>query len=445
MAEPDVPTIEDRFMGADIVPLTMALVTATGDMSLLDEIAPYVQGPWDHSESIPESLRARIRAQAAACWGSGAFMREPPPLSRADVATMMSAAVGSVVAAEYVPMLVEHMGLTLASDEQISLATPAASAREGDTFSVVVVGAGASGICAGIKLDEAGFDYTIIEKNSEVGGTWFENHYPGCAVDTPNHFYQFSFEPNNDWPNYYSRQPSILAYLKHCVEKYDVRRHIRFKEELISAHYETDSCMWRIATRHADGSITQLTANALICAVGQLNRPAMPDIPGLETFAGEILHTAAWRDEVDLHGKRVALVGTGASAVQVGPALVDQVASLHVMQRSGAWVARSPNVHRAVSDEKKWVLAHVPFYAQWYRFLLFWAFGDDRFKALEIDPTWTQSGTISALNAQYRQIMERHIRRELDGRDDLIAQAIPDYPPFGKRVRAGSRCSSAIT
>jgi len=116
--------------------------------------------------------------------------------------------------------------------------------------------------------------------------------------------------------------------------------------------------------------------------------------------------------------------------------LVDTVASLHVMQRSGAWVARSPNVHRVVTDEKKWVLSNIPLYAQWYRFLLFWAFGDDRFKALEIDAAWTETGAISALNAQYREAMERHIRRELEGREDLISKAIPDYPPFGKRVLA---------
>jgi len=436
MAEPDAIAIEDFLSGADIIPLTMALVTVTGNFELLDEVAPHVRGPWDHSESVPEPLKARIREQAAACWRNGAFMQEPPPLSSENVAKMMSAAVGSEVAPEYVPMLVEHMGLTLASSTRSTEPIPTTRSQAGADFSVVVVGAGASGLCAGIKLDEAGFDYTIIEKNDEVGGTWFENHYPGCAVDTPNHFYQFSFEPNNDWPNYYSRQPSILAYLKHCAEKYDVRRHIRFEEELVSAQYDADACVWRIVTRHADGRITRLAANALVCAVGQLNRPAVPDIPGLENFEGDILHTAAWRDEVELGGKRVALVGTGASAVQVGPALVDSVASLHVMQRSGAWVARSPNVHRAVTHEKKWVLTHIPFYAQWYRFLLFWAFGDDRFKALEIDAAWTENGAISGLNAQYRQMMERHIRRELEGREDLISRVIPDYPPFGKRVLA---------
>src|SRR5690606_17727728 len=287
---------------------------------------------------------------------------------------MMSVAVGGEVNAEYVPMLVEHMALATrsaaepagpAADDATSHTPDIAralaaerpddrhSARHASAFHVVIIGAGASGLCAAIKLKEANIRYTVLEKNDEVGGTWHENRYPGCAVDTPNHFYQFSFEPNNDWPHYYSRQASILAYLKHCADKYQIRENIRFGHEVVSAQYDTDRSNWQVQAKDRQGAPLTLQADAVICAVGQLNRPAMPDLPGLDTFAGDILHTAAWRDGADLAGKRVALIGTGASAVQVGPAIADDVRSLHVFQRSGSWVARSPNVHRAVTPAKK--------------------------------------------------------------------------------------------
>jgi len=450
--------VEELLRGVDIVPLTMALVTLTGDTALLDDIAPFVKGPWDYSESIPQEMKDRLIERSASYLLQHERLDvQNPDLPQELVRRMMGVAVGAEVDAEYVPMLVEHMALVTSS--AINPAGPAASdagshtpgfagvhvgnrpeashsARHASAFHVVIVGAGASGLCAAIKLKEANIRYTILEKNDEVGGTWHENRYPGCGVDTPNHFYQFSFEPNNDWPHYYSRQASILAYLKHCADKYQIRENIRFEHEVVSAQYDAERSNWQVQAQDRQGAPVTLQANAVICAVGQLNRPAIPDLPGLDTFAGDILHTAAWRDGADLAGKRVALIGTGASAVQVGPAIADDVRSLHVLQRSGSWVARSPNVHRAVTPAKKWALKHIPFYAEWYRFQLFWAFGDERFKALEIDPEWTESNSISALNEKYRQIMVKHIRRELQGREDLISKVIPDYPPFGKRVLA---------
>src|SRR5690606_15192484 len=154
-----------------------------------------------------------------------------------------------------------------------------------------------------------------------------------------NHFYQFSFEPNNEWPNYYSRQPSILEYLKHCADKYGVREHVRFRHEVERATYDEARRLWTVEAVAPSGQREILEVNALICAVGQLNRPAIPRLPGLDRFAGETMHTANWPSNACMKGRRVALIGTGASGVQVGPGIVDQVASLHVYQRSGAWVA----------------------------------------------------------------------------------------------------------
>ena len=428
--------IRKRLDSADCVPLALALVQMTGDLSTVEAVRPYVHGPWDHSESIPEALKAGIRDCAAEALKAHARGR-PHALARPDAGTlrrMMSAAVGEEVGEEYVPMALEQM--ELASGEARLVEPPSTPAA--GRLRALVIGAGVSGICAAAQLQEMGVPFTVLEKNREIGGTWYENRYPGCAVDTPNHFYQFAFEPNDEWPEYFSHQDSILGYLRHCVEKYGLRRNLRLGVEVERAEWDAARRLWRATLRDETGARTRLEAEILISAVGQLNRPSVPDLPGLESFAGPAVHTACWPEGgLDLKGKRVALVGTGASAVQVGPAIAPEVAKLTVLQRSGAWVARRPNVDRKVAPDKMWALREVPFYAPWYRFQLFWGFADGLFDALRIDPEWDDGGrSISARNLKIREAMERHIRRELEGREDLLDRVIPTYPPFGKRVLA---------
>ncbi len=495
MSHTDFSLIRARLEGANPVPLAMSLIHMTGDLSLLAHITPHIRGAWEHLESIPPELASDIRDRMAACMvemskGGTPIMAQP---SSQVIQKMMGAAVGEQVSEAYVPMLLEQVGLQVSDQHMLNRALPVdpiartdsgegihlAGRTEAKTnaLHVVIIGAGASGLCAAIQLGKLGIPYTIFEKNAEVGGTWYENRYPGCAVDTPNHFYQFSFEPNNNWPNYFSQRDAIQAYLQHCADKYEVRKHIRFNTEVSSAVFDEATQTWSIqATSKTTKQTTQqpsvraaqqstartrahhqetaktpdhttcqtadkaegveyLQANAVICAVGQLNRPAIPKLPGLEQYQGQVIHTAQWPDQIDLTGKKVALIGTGASAVQVGPAIAAQVESLTVLQRSGSWVVRRPNIDGVVGEDTKWVLNNVPFYAPWYRFQLFWAFGDGLFEALKIDPTWQGgSESISAFNARLRESMMKHIRRELADRDDLLKKVVPDFPPFGKRV-----------
>jgi len=470
MSLSDFSSIRARLEGANPVPLAMSLIHMTGDLSLLEHITPHIRGAWEHLESIPPELTGDIRDRMAACMvemskGGSPSMAQP---SSSVIQKMMSAAVGEQVSEAYVPMLLEQVGLQVSDQHMLNLAQSAThdevqSGAQTNDIHIAIIGAGASGLCAAIQLGKLGIPYTIFEKNAEVGGTWYENRYPGCAVDTPNHFYQFSFEPNNNWPNYFSQRDAIQAYLEHCADKYEVRQHIRFNTEVSSVVFDEATQTWliqaiekasqlsfnqatiettaqysdhiTIQTTNATDRVEHLHANAVICAVGQLNRPAIPKLPGLEQYQGRVIHTAQWPDQIDLKGKKVALIGTGASAVQVGPAIAAQVESLAVLQRSGSWVVRRPNIDGVVSEDTKWVLNNVPFYAPWYRFQLFWAFGDGLFEALKIDPTWQGgSESISAFNARLRESMMKHIRRELVGRDDLLKKVVPDFPPFGKRV-----------
>ena len=199
---------------------------------------------------------------------------------------------------------------------------------------VAVVGAGFAGIGAGIRLRQAGMtNFVILERASAVGGTWRDNTYPGCTCDVPSHLYSYSFAPNPDWSHSFSRQPEIQAYLDAVTDRYGMRPYIRFGTELAGARWDTSAARWRLRTSRGD-----LTADLIIAAAGPLSTPSTPDIPGLDTFPGEIFHSARWDHRADLAGKRVAVIGTGASAIQIVPAIQPVAGRLTLFQRTPAWV-----------------------------------------------------------------------------------------------------------
>ena len=205
---------------------------------------------------------------------------------------------------------------------------------------IVIVGAGFGGIGLGIKLKASGLnDFVILEKSDSAGGVWRDNRYPGAACDVPSHLYSFSFEPRADWPHKYGHQADILAYLTHCTRKHKLEPHIRFRAEVSSARWDEASSHWIVQT--SDGHLYE--AQSLITATGQLNRPYCPSLPGLESFAGVAFHSAEWRQDYDFSGKRVAVIGTGASAIQFVPAIAPLVSKLYVFQRSAPYVLPKPD------------------------------------------------------------------------------------------------------
>jgi cation diffusion facilitator CzcD-associated flavoprotein CzcO len=220
---------------------------------------------------------------------------------------------------------------------------------------VVVVGAGFSGIGAAILLDKAGFsDYLVVEEGDGVGGAWHWNTYPGIAVDIPSFSYQFSFETRGDWSRVYAPGDELKAYAEHCVDKYGVRRRIRFNTRIVGAAFDEDQDVWRLETRDGDA----ITARYVVNAAGALSQPKFPDIEGVEDFEGITMHTSRWDHAVDLRGKRVGIVGTGASAVQVIPAIAPEVAQLTVFQRTPVWCLPKPD--RPLGARTRWVLENVP-------------------------------------------------------------------------------------
>ena len=222
-------------------------------------------------------------------------------------------------------------------------------------LSAVIVGAGFSGLAAGIYLKRTGIqDFVILEKAPRVGGTWRENTYPGAACDVPSHLYSYSFEPNPNWSRAYGEQAEILAYLEHVADNYGLRPHLKFGQHVDSATFDEQTGTWRIATASGE----RFEARALLLGNGALHIPSLPDIKGLDTFRGKRFHSAKWDHDYDLTGKRVAVIGTGASAIQFVPQIAPKVAHLDVYQRTAPWVV--PKRDRAISDAERWLFEHVP-------------------------------------------------------------------------------------
>ena len=231
----------------------------------------------------------------------------------------------------------------------------------------LVVGAGFGGLCMAVKLQEAGEpDFLVVERGDDVGGTWRDNTYPGAACDVPSQLYSFSFAPNPLWSRSFSPQPEIQDYIRRVAEDSGVLDRFRFRTSLEEARWEDEEQVWRIRTSRGD-----LTSDVLVSAAGALSDPKLPDIDGIDSFQGEVFHSAQWRHDRDLTGKRVAVIGTGASAIQIVPEVVDKVAHLDVYQRTAPHVI--PRRDRAYSRIEKAAFRHLPFVQKAYRTAIYWA------------------------------------------------------------------------
>jgi len=429
--------IERALQHAGIPALMMSMIHMSGDSSLLDgPIRPNTAILGEIDGFLPPKQQAEVRRQALQVVKQFRDNQcQLPKLPDAEtVRRMMSFMVGEHVPEEYVPMMMEEMNLAGEDSRALHWASEVPQSQR-QQFPVIVIGAGVGGILAGIRLREAGIPFRILEKNPDVGGTWFENTYPGARVDTPNYFYCYSFEPNHDWSQYYSAQPELQAYLKNCCEEYQLDEHLQFDTAVTDVIFDEAEQLWRVQIKRPGGISETLTARAVISAVGQLNQPKIPEFPGRSDFNGPQFHSAKYEHQHDLRGKRVAVIGTGASAFQLVPAIAEQVAEIKVFQRSPVWMFPNPQYHAAVPDEVKWLLKHLPYYARWYRFMLFWPASDGLLPSLVTDPQWPhQERSVCELNDVARQHMTAWIESQVQGDTQLRDKVVPQYPPFVKRM-----------
>ena len=422
---------------AHLPALLASLIHLTGDASLLTperKASVIFMGDnrtGGYSPEVQADLVARARTAIKAHL-KGAPL--PPPLPPETVRKMMDWVAGADIPDHYAPFLADELMLDGTSTKTPDWSAPKLRAAA-DKLKVVVIGAGMSGLLTGIRLKQAGIDFTIVEKNADVGGTWFENAYPGCRVDNPIHMYSYSFEPNHDFPQFYSTQPVLLDYFRRIAERHQLRPHIRFETEVVEAVFDEARALWKVTVKAKDGRRDTMEANAVVTAVGQLNRPRLPDIEGADSFAGPAFHSSRWRRDVDLTGKRVAVIGTGASAYQFVPEIAPKVAHLEVFQRTPPWPIPGPTYHDDVPEGKKWLLEHVPYYDKWYRFFLFWMLTDGLYEMVRADPAWSGGdGAVSEANAGLRALLEQALAAQAPDRPDLLAKVTPAYPMGGKRA-----------
>ena len=291
-----------------------------------------------------------------------------------------------------------------------------------DTPRIAVLGAGAGGLCAGMRLRQAGIEsFTIYEKADGVGGTWRDNTYPGACCDVMSHLYSFSFAPNPDWSRQFAEQPEILEYFERCADEHGLRPHLRFGTEIAAADWDEDDAVWRLRTAAGE----ELEADVVISGLGQLNRPFVPDIPGLAEFRGTAFHSARWRHDHDLTGARVAVVGSAASAVQFIPRIAERVDRLYVFQRSANWIIPKPNRRYAARTRSRLRRSVAAMAAQ--RAAIYWSF-EVRYLAFR-RPSRTAA------------LMERLARTYLATQvtdPGLRAALTPDHPIGCKRILAAS-------
>ncbi|MFF4032205.1 flavin-containing monooxygenase [Streptomyces sviceus] len=292
---------------------------------------------------------------------------------------------------------------------------------------VAVVGSGFGGLGAAVRLRREGVtDFVVLERADSVGGTWRDNSYPGCACDVPSHLYSFSFAPHPDWPRTFSGQEHIRAYLEHVTDVFRLRPHIRLNSEVKRMTWDGEKLRWDIET--AGG---RLSADLVVSATGPLSDPKIPDIPGLDSFPGKVFHSARWDHGYDLRGKRVAMVGTGASAIQIVPAIQPLARNVTLFQRTPPWVM--PRMDRAISGAERWLHRRLPLTAQVRRGLL-WGI-----RELQVQAFTKRPGELGAVEQLAKRNMARAIKDPA-----LRAKLTPDYRIGCKRILLSSTYYPAL-
>ena len=423
-------TLESALDSASFPVVAALLVHFTGDISILEKLPRPNQAVLGEiqgflSEDDKQTIK-KIALKEISKFFSNHEVNDIYVPSNEELNKMMSFIVGENVSPDYIPMMLRDLNIT-SQDLKLSSVTTKPS------LEVLIIGAGMSGILAAIKLAERGIKFKIYEKNINLGGTWFENRYPGARVDIANHFYSYSFEENHQWSEHFSQQPELLDYFKRCFDKYDIQKNTYFETQVTDMKFDDETKMWEVTSIHNKKSNKEVI-NIVLSCVGQLNQPKIPDIKGLDEFQGNMFHSSKWPEDDVIAGKKVAVVGSGASAFQIVPSIAKHCEQLTIFQRSPPWMFPNPKYHEQVDKEKKWLLENLPFYSRWYRFLLFYPGSDQLLDSLFVDPSWKdRSDSINQQNDEMRKLFTSAMLAQISNKS-LIDKVIPNYPPFGKRM-----------
>jgi 4-hydroxyacetophenone monooxygenase len=435
LAALSVEQLEQMAQSANVPALLMVVYQVTGDSRWLR--APYRptrgKGLGDHaSGGLPRHIQDEIRHAAARALydlqqGAPPAIASPSP---EQTRKMLSACVGETVDRSYGEMFSQEFRrrLGLSTDAE---ASPTSLPTD---FNVLIIGAGVSGIIAAHQLGQMRLRYLVVDSHDGPGGNWKDNPYPGAGVDTPSHLYTFSFAPY-DWGYHFELRAPLEEYFAKTYDEIGARQHTRFRTQVVRAQYDEATALWNVELKGPDDATEFMTFNAIVSGVGLLNRPKMPSIPGLDSFRGPSFHSSYWPEDLDISDKRVAVIGSGASAMQIVPAIADRVTQLSIFQRTPPWVAPFEKFRLRIDPDARYLLRTFPLYRAWYWAKLYWQFGDKILDSLRKDPTWPHpERSVNAHNDSHRKYFTRYMREELGGRTDLFHKVLPSYPPYAKRI-----------
>ncbi|MCX4815207.1 NAD(P)/FAD-dependent oxidoreductase [Streptomyces sp. NBC_01239] len=430
-------SVDEEFMDralddADLNALRLALYQATGDESLLElplRTVPMYGGALDQTVVADEAvapLRARVKeflrnrpADFTEVKPADAELRGMYEAFRNEKLTDRDWAYRRDLAAfDDHPRLAEWTG-----------ARPAVP----EGFQVAVIGAGFGGIAVAVQLEHLGIPYRVYERRPELGGTWSSNAYPDVRVDTTNFLYQFFFEKNYPWTEYFARAGEVREYLEHVAKKYGVHEHISFGSDVKEAVFDAGSGRWELDVE-TDGRRQTLSANAVVSASGLFATPKHLDVPGIEDFRGEIVHTAECTGQERIDGRDVAIIGNGSTGVQMMSEVRSRARSVGVFQRTPQWISPRERYGELISPETRWLLDTMPYYWNWYCYsIATLRLGGQVLQ--EPDPKWQAAGgLVNEANDGYRESLTQYVKSKLGDRPDLWDKLIPQHAPMARRL-----------
>jgi 4-hydroxyacetophenone monooxygenase len=302
-----------------------------------------------------------------------------------------------------------------------------------DGFRVAIIGAGFSGIAAGVQFGRLGIPFTVFERRHEVGGVWSINKYPDARVDTASSTYEYNFDKNYPWTEYFAKQNEVRGYLEHIAKKHGVWDNIRFNSDLVRAEFDGARSVWRLVFHQPDGTVVEHEANVIVSAVGVFANPKFVSFPGSEAFTGQIVHPTQWSPEYDLAGKSVAVIGNGSTGVQLVAPIAQEAEQVYVFQRTPQWISPRPKYGAPIEPEIRWLLDTMPGYWNWMRYVATSAlFASHDY--MIADPEWqAQGGFVNPKNDQMRADLTKYIKAQVNDRADLVEKLVPDYAPMTRR------------
>lgn len=431
-------TLDAAIEALDPIVALLSLIHVTGDSALLHRYGPLLEGTQDQQRSafvdfggreqkvadpaVVAEIRAMLRSEVAR--GHAPLMREPKP---ALFREMLRLALGQELPEASIEVARQHGGFVTDTRIQPQEVLPPAD------FKVLVIGAGMHGINAAVKLKEAGFAYTVIESRHEIGGTWSVNRYPGAAVDTPSVQYSYSFDPNPSWTKFYPMKDEFLDYLERVADKHRIRPNIHLNTRMESADWDEARQLWVVkATR--DGVAHTYEANAVIVSVGVLSRPRWPDVRDADRFKGPIVHSAAWDDDLDLAGRRVVIVGTGCSGVQLTRAISEVAAHVTTVQRQPDYIIPNPQALAPVPPLERYAMEHIPYVTQWKRMQSLASQMMDMRGMMAMDREHHEkTGGFGPLNDAVTKMSLDYLRSHFPDDPEMVAKLTPPYPLYAKR------------